>query len=207
MLVFHVTIGCQQERTLTLAQTLVCSTTHACYPGSSQAMIDAAGSCKGERSFSAHATSKCGLTADGTPQAQRYCNPWETTNCTGLCEGVVAAPFPPENVFDGLDTTWWQAVPGKENVSLTVVFPRVFLLTETLMTFRNYRPWKMSLLGSSNGGATWRTLQYYADECRFPESLGGFSLPRSKDGDLIGNLDVHCTESAIFPENKGMVRY
>ena len=97
---------------------------------------------------------------------------------------------PAEFILDEDNTTWWQSAPGVQDVNITVHLPSMTLLTQTTLLFRSYSPRRTRLLGSSDGGATFREMKQYAGYC--PGRSTGFRKSFSKPADLQGNLDVHC---------------
>ncbi|CAL1547746.1 unnamed protein product, partial [Lymnaea stagnalis] len=78
---------------------------------------------------------------------------------------------PPNLMIDDNATSWWQSVnmlPGTEalNINITVSFNKTFRMnSDVIITFNSGRPNKMILEKSSDFGATWQPLQYYAKNC------------------------------------------
>lgn len=91
--------------------------------------------------------------------------------------------------------TWWvwhQTYPNKPlQVNVTLTFNKSFDATGLLtLTFLSPRPFEMVLEKSNDFGATWKALQYYANDCK-----RRFKMQNTEPMDYRYNdLNAYCTE-------------
>lgn len=106
--------------------------------------------------------------------------------------------------------TWWEwyqtnkANPLQVNITLT--FNKSFDATGALeLTFASARPFQMILEKSSDFGANWTALQYYASDCKTT-----FKMPNTEPMDYRQyDLKAYCTQeySQIAPQRGGKVLF
>ena len=164
--------------------------------------------CTGQVSVSA--TSTCGESPDQDP-SQSYFGDLTGSIQSGTdhldlltCSSSDAQlSHPKQYILDGNATTWWQSAPGVLEVNVTLSLPASILLSRSTLRFRSHLAAQMRLLGSSDGGKTWRVLQYYSDFCR--GRMSGYGLPFSRPDDLCGDLDARCVYTGADPQDGGNV--
>ncbi|XP_064648800.1 netrin-G2-like [Lineus longissimus] len=143
----------------------------------------------------------CTLTV---PKECKYCDSNSTTDS-----------HPPANIVDQSGSaTWWQSItwpkpsfPNAPEITITLSFGKTYELTDDLgILFKSGRPQNMILEKSTDNGATWSVLQYYARDCTQYYNIGA---GLETDITMANPAKVICSESysGQLPRSGGTVTF
>ncbi|KAM9377301.1 netrin-4-like isoform 3-T3 [Pholidichthys leucotaenia] len=133
------------------------------------------------------------------PRSRESC---PAAKCGRCHAGVPSRAHPPSAMSDSSfrhPDTWWQSAEGATEETLQLDLETEFLFTHLILVFRSPRPAAMVLERSQDRGRTWKTLGYFARNCK--EVFG------VAEGSPVEEVGATCTSkySGAFPCTRGEV--